>query len=193
MFNIILILVVVIIVYFIFVYNKLVQSRNWLKNSYQQIDVQLKRRYDLIPNLVETARAVMKHEKDTLETVIRARNTAQSLAQFVAQNPTNISQMKQMSVAESLLSDSLSKLLVTVEAYPELKANQNMAQLTEELVSTENKISYARQAFNDSVMSYNNLCEVFPQFLIARAFGFQAASGFEILNTNEKQNIQVQF
>src|SRR5437016_2452057 len=174
---IILLLVLVVPVFFILMwvvggYNKLVTLRNRFKNAYAQIDVQLKRRYDLIPNLVETAKGYIKHERETLEAVTRARNVAYGAAQTAAANPGDASAVKGLVSAESGLTGALSRLMVVSEQYPDLKANQNMMQLTEELTSTENKISFARQAYNDSVMSYNTTRETFPNVIFAGVFGF---------------------
>ena len=149
-------------------YNRLVALRNRYKNAYAQIDVQLKRRYDLIPNLVETAKGYIKHERETLENVIKARNLAYTAAQTAATNPGDSAAVKNLVSAESGLAGALSRFMAVSEAYPDLKANQNMMQLSEELTSTENKISFARQAYNDSVMAYNTRREVFPSSLIAR-------------------------
>ncbi|MDA1045227.1 MAG: LemA family protein, partial [Verrucomicrobia bacterium] len=157
--------VVVIALIFVGIYNKLVALRNRFKNAFAQIDVQLKRRYDLIPNLVETAKAYMSHERQTLEAVIQARNQASSASAAAASSPGSVGAMKDLMGAESVLSGAMSKLLVTVEQYPDLKANQTMAQLMEELTSTENKVSFARQSFNDSVMSYNTARETFPNVI----------------------------
>src|SRR6266700_5152105 len=148
-------------------YNRLVGLRNRFKNAYAQIDVQLKRRYDLIPNLVETAKGYMKHERETLENVIKARNIAYTASQSAAANPGDSSTMKNLVSAESGLTCALSRVMVVSEQYPDLKANQNMMQLTEELTSTENKISFARQAYNDSVMTYTTQREIFPANIIA--------------------------
>ena len=144
------------------IYNKLVTMRNRYKNAYAQIDVQLKRRYDLIPNLVETAKGYIKHERETLENVIKARNIAYAASKAAAANPGDAAAMKNLTAAETGLGGTLSRLMMVSESYPDLKANQNMMQLTEELTSTENKISFARQAYNDSVMTYNTDREVFP-------------------------------
>ena len=152
--------------YLVSIYNNLVTMRNRYKNAYAQIDVQLKRRYDLIPNLVETAKGYMKHEKETLEAVIRARNTAMSAGQQAAANPGDAQSMQNLSTAEVALAGTMTKFIGLAEAYPDLKANQNMLAIQEELTSTENKISYSRQAFNDSVTSYNTACEVFPGSLV---------------------------
>jgi LemA protein len=162
--------IVLVLVYFISIYNRLVAARNAFKNAFAQIDVQLTRRYDLIPNLVETARGYMKHERETLESVIAARNTALSGLKAAAADPTNAAALRQLSGAENQLGGAMSRLLVSVEAYPELKASSNMMQLSEELTSTENRVAFARQAFNDAVLAYNNLREVFPNSLIAGSF-----------------------
>jgi LemA protein len=175
------------------VYNGLVVARNKFKNAFAQIDVQLKRRYDLIPNLVETVKGYMKHEKETLESVIRARNEAVSAGQKAAANPGDPSAMKQLNGAESQLSGALGRLFALSEAYPDLKANQNMLSLQEELTSTENKVSFSRQAYNDSVMQYNNTRESFPTIIVASLFGFGQADQFEITDTTERQAPKVSF
>src|SRR5689334_1729029 len=164
--------------FFISIYNRLVSLRNRFKNAYAQIDVQLKRRYDLIPNLVETAKGYIKHERETLEAVTKARNIAYAAAQTAAANPGDAGAVKGLVSAESGLAGALSRLMVVSEQYPDLKANQNMMQLTEELTSTENKISFARQAYNDSVMVYNTDRERFPTNLIAGMFNFGPAELF---------------
>src|ERR1043165_1330788 len=168
-------------------YNRLVALKNRFKNAYAQIDVQLKRRYDLIPNLVETAKGYIKHERETLEAVTRARNVALGAAQAAAANPGDAAAMKNLVSAESGLGGALSRLLVVSEQYPDLKANQNMMQITEELTSTENKISFARQAYNDSVMAYNTSREVFPSNIIANTFNFAPAELFVIDKPEEKE------
>jgi LemA protein len=175
------------------IYNGLVALRNRFKNAFAQIDVQLKRRYDLIPNLVETAKGYLKHESSTLEAVIKARNIAASAAQTAAANPADPAAVGSLLTAEAGLGGALSRLMVVSEAYPELKANQNMMQLTEELTSTENKISFARQAYNDSVMAYNTQRETFPAVLLAGALGFQPATLFQIEDPSERQAPKVQF
>ncbi len=175
------------------IYNTLVTLRNRFKNAFAQIDVQLKRRYDLIPNLVEIAKGYLKHESSTLEAVIKARNIAASAAQAAAANPANANAMRSLAGAESGLAGALSRLMVVTEAYPELKANQNMMQLTEELTSTENKISFARQAYNDSVMSYNTTRETFPNVIFAGMFGFLPAELFKIEDPSERNAPKVQF
>src|SRR5674476_1644786 len=168
------------------IYNKLVTMRNRYKNAYAQIDVQLKRRYDLIPNLVETAKGYMAHERGTLEAVTAARNIAYAASKAAAANPGDASAMKSLGLAETGLSGTLSRLMMVSEAYPDLKANQNMMQLTEELTSTENKISFARQAYNDAVMSYNTTRETFPNVIFAGMFGFTVAELFKIEDPTER-------
>ena len=174
-------------------YNGLVTLRNRYKNAYAQIDVQLKRRYDLIPNLVETAKGYIKHERETLEAVIAARNSAYSAGNQAAANPGDPQAMKNLAGAESGLSGALGRLFAVAEAYPDLKANQIMMQLSEELTSTENKISFARQAYNDSVMAYNTKREVFPTSIIAGMFNFAAAELFQVENPGEKEAPKVSF
>jgi len=174
-------------------YNKLVTLRNRYKNAYAQIDVQLKRRYDLIPNLVETARGYIKHERETLEAVTKARNIAFAASQAAAANPGDAGAMKNLVSAESGLAGTLSRLMMVSESYPDLKANQNMMQLSEELTSTENKISFARQAYNDSVMAYNTDREVFPSNLIAGMFNFGPAELFVIDKPEQKDAPKVSF
>jgi LemA protein len=163
-------------------YNRLVSLRNQIKNAFAQIDVQLKRRYDLIPNLVETAKAYMKHERETLEAVIAARNQAIAANAKASADPGNAAALHQMAAAEGMLNNTLGKLFALSEAYPDLKANQNMMQLTEELTSTENRIAFSRQAYNDSVMQYNTSIEQFPGSVIANMFAFKQA---ELLQSTE--------
>lgn len=175
------------------IYNGLVKLRNQFKNSFAQIDVQLKRRYDLIPNLVETAKGYMKHERETLENVIKARNMASSAREQVSVDPSDAVAMQQLAQAESGLGGMLGRLFALSEAYPDLKANQNMMQLTEELTSTENKISFARQSYNDSVMRYNNKREMFPSNIIAGMFNFVAAILFEVKDEEQREAVKVSF
>jgi LemA protein len=156
-------------------YNDLVKYRNRYKNAYAQIDIQLQRRYDLIPNLVETAKGYIKHERETLEAVIAARNSAISASERAAQNPGNPQAMQQLGNAETVLSGTLSRLMVVSESYPELKADQTMTRVMEELSSTENRVAFARQGFNDAVTLYNTQRESFPSNLIAGSFNFAAA------------------
>jgi LemA protein len=175
------------------IYNTLVSLRNRFKNAYAQIDVQLKRRYDLIPNLVETAKGYIKHEHDTLEDVIKARNIALAASQTAAANPADANAVKGVVSAEGGLTGALSRLMVVSEQYPDLKANQNMMQLTEELTSTENKIAFARQAYNDSVMEYNTSRESFPNVILAGMFGFLPAESFHVEDPTERTAPKVSF
>jgi LemA protein len=175
-----LIVIVLLVFFFISIYNRLVGSRNAYKNAFAQIDVQLTRRYDLIPNLVETAKGYLKHERETLEAVIAARNSAVSGLRNAAANPGNPAAVQQLAGAENALTGALGRLFAVAEAYPDLKANQNMMQLSEELTTTENKVAFARQAFNDAVMSYNNTREVFPNTIVAGMFAFWPAQLLEI-------------
>src|SRR2546421_5628666 len=174
-------------------YNRLVGLRNRFKNAFSQIDVQLKRRYDLIPNLVETAKGYLKHERGTLEAVISARNAASAANTRAAANPGDASAMKELSGAEAALTGSLGRLFAVAEAYPDLKANQTMNTLMEELTSTENKVSFSRQAYNDSVMTYNTTRESFPTNLVASTFHFDPAVLFEIEKPEEKEAPKVSF
>ena len=174
-------------------YNQLVTVRNRYKNAFSQIDVQLKRRYDLIPNLVEVAKGYMKHERETLEAVVKARNTASAAGQKAAQNPGDPQAMAAFSGAEGQLTGVLTRFMALSESYPDLKANQNMLALQEELTSTENKVAFARQAYNDSVMVYNTQRETFPSVIIANMFNFQAASPFEIEQAEEREAPKVSF
>lgn len=175
------------------IYNRLVALRNRFKNAFAQIDVQLKRRYDLIPNLVEVAKGYMSHERETLEAVIQARNMASSASQKAAAHPEDPKAIQGLIGAEATLTGTLGRLFALSEAYPDLKANQNMMQLTEELTSTENKISFSRQAYNDSVMTYNTARETFPNSVVAGMFNFQEAQLFQIEDPQERQAPQVKF
>ena len=175
------------------IYNTLVGLRNRFKNAYAQIDVQLKRRYDLIPNLVEIARGYLKHERETLEAVIAARNQAYGAAKAVAGDPANPEAMATLLKSEGALGGALSRLMVTVEQYPNLKADAQMTSIMEELKSTENKVAFARQAYNDGVMQYNTTREVFPAVLIAGMLGFLPAQLFEVTNIAAKEAPKVQF
>ena len=184
---------VILAIWVVGIYNSLVTLRNRFKNAFAQIDVQLKRRYDLIPNLVETAKAYLSHERETLEAVIAARNGAASAGQAAANDPGNPEAIKTLMGAETALTGAMSKFFALSEAYPDLKANQNMAQLTEELSSTENKIAFSRQAYNDSVMTYNTKREVFPAVLFSGLFGFGEAQLFEVSDDREREAVKVQF
>lgn len=177
--------------WFIGIYNGLIRLRNGLKNAFAQIDVQLKRRYELIPNLVETAKAYMKHEKETLEGVIAARNQAFQAEQRVAGNPASSTAMKDFRQAEAQLTANVGKFMAVMESYPDLKANTTMNSLMEELTSTENKVGFARQAFNDAVMTYNNDREVFPNVIFANMFGFQAAEPLQVESPEERKAVKV--
>lgn len=175
------------------IYNGLVTARNGYKNAFAQIDVQLQRRYDLIPNLVETAKAYITHERETLEAVIAARGGALGALKAAQANPGDPAAMQKLSAADGNLSGALGRFQVTMEAYPDLKANQTMMQLSEELTSTENRVSFARQAFNDNVMVYNNKREVFPNNFIAGLFAFTAAQMLEVEDPAARKAVKVQF
>lgn len=181
------------ILFFVSIYNKLIQLKNRFKNAFAQIDVQLKRRYDLIPNLVETAKGYMKHEREVLEAVIKARNQASNAMEKASADPADTQAIQGLIGAESALSTTLGRLFALVEAYPDLKANQNMMQLSEELTTTENKVSFARQAFNDAVMAYNTAREVFPNNILASMFAFKEAQLFEIKVEAEREAPKVSF
>ena len=186
--------IVVLAVWAVSIYNRLVQLRNRFKNAFAQIDVQLKRRYDLIPNLVETAKGYIKHERETLEAVIKARNQAVTAANAAGANPGNPAAMQGLSQAEGALTGMLGRLFALSEAYPDLKANQNMLAIQEELSSTENKVAFARQAFNDSVMEYNTKRESFPDTIFAGMFGFSAAELLQATESAEERKApQVKF
>lgn len=187
------IILVVVIAWSVGIYNKLVTFKNRLKNAFAQIDVQLKRRYDLIPNLVEVAKSYMEHERETLEAVIQARNQAQQAEEKVADQPGDPEAMQNLMGAEQALTGSLGKLFALSENYPDLKANQNMMQLSEELSSTENKVAFARQAFNDAVMNYNTYREKFPNVIFSGAFGFSPAQQFVIDSPEEREAPKVSF
>ena len=188
-----LVVAVVVALSIVGIYNSLVALRNKFKNAFAQIDVQLKRRYDLIPNLVETAKGYLKHEHETLEDVTKARNIAYAASQAAAANPADSNAVKGLVSAEGGLTGALSRLMVVAEQYPDLKANQNMMQLTEELTSTENKVAFARQAYNDSVMAYNTSRETFPNVVLAGMFGFLPAELFHVEDPSERNAPKVSF
>ena len=187
------VLVVAVVAYLIAQYNGLVGLRNKIENAYAQVDVQLTRRHDLIPNLVETVKGYAAHEQSTLEAVISARNQAVSAQKSAAANPGDAAAMQQLGGAENALTQTLGRLFALAEAYPDLKANQNMMQLSEELTSTENKVAFARQAYNDSVMHYNNAREVFPSSIFANLFNFQAAELLAIESPEKREPVKVSF
>jgi LemA protein len=186
-------IVALIVVWTITMYNNLVNLRNRVSNAFSQIDVQLTRRYELIPNLVEAVKGYMAHERNTLEAVINARNAAVSGLKNAAQNPSDPDAIKALAAAEATLGGALGRLFALAEAYPDLKASQNMMQFQEELASTENKVAFARQAFNDAVLGYNNACENFPSNLIARNFGFKNAEFLEIGDEAKREAPKVSF
>ena len=188
-----LVVIGLVILCFIMLYNRLVVARNVFRNAFAQIDVQLTRRYDLIPNLVETARGYIKHERETLEAVVQARNTASAGLKAAAADPGNAAAVQQLAGAETQLGGALGRLMAVVEAYPDLKANQTMMQLSEELTSTENKVAFARRAYNDSVMSYNNLRETFPSSLAANMGNFQPAQMLDIAKPEAREAPKVSF
>jgi LemA protein len=184
---ILLVIVVVLALWIVGIYNGLVTARNAFKNAFAQIDVQLQRRFDLIPNLVETAKGYIQHERETLEAVIAARSAAMSGLSAAKASPGDPAAMAELASSQGMLNGALGRLMAVAEAYPDLKANQNMMQLSEELTSTENKVAFARQAFNDSVMSYNNRREVFPSSVIAGMFQFAPAALLEIPAADQAQ------
>ena len=180
-------------VIFVSSYNRLVTARNAFKNAFAQIDVQLTRRYDLIPNLVEIAKGYIKHERETLEAVIQARNAAYAGLKAAASDPGNAAAVQKLAGADQLLGGALGRLMAVAEAYPDLKANQTMMQLSEELTSTENKVAFARQAYNDAVMTYNNIREVFPSSVAANMLGFQLAQPLDIAKPEAREAPKVSF
>ena len=185
--------VVVLALWVISMYNRLVTLRNQFKNAFAQIDVQLKRRYDLIPNLVEVAKGYIKHERETLEAVMNARNQAYAAGQKAAANPADASAVRGLMTADAQLTGVLGRLFAVAEAYPNLKANETMMQLSEELTSTENKVAFSRQAYNDAVMTYNTARETFPSVMVANLFGFAAAQLFEVESAEERKAPKVSF
>jgi LemA protein len=181
------------IIFVIGLYNGLVKSRNRYRNAFAQIDVQLKRRHELIPNLVETAKSYMKHERETLEAVIQARNAAETARSAATADPGNDASIQNLAAAESGLGGVLGRLFALSENYPELRSNENMLQLQEELTSTESKVAFARQAYNDSVMNFNNKLETFPSNFVANMFSFVPATLFEVSDDSERDAVKVEF
>ncbi|HXD83762.1 MAG TPA: LemA family protein [Rudaea sp.] len=188
-----LVVVVGIVFWLVGIYNGMITARNGYKNAFAQIDVQLQRRYDLIPNLVETAKAYLAHERGTLEAVTAARTAAMGGLAAAKANPGDPQAMQQLSAGENQLTGTLKSLFAVSENYPDLKANQNMMQLSEELTSTENKVAFARQAYNDGVMYYNNKREVFPSSIIANMFNFAPATSWEVESPDVKKAVKVSF
>jgi len=186
-------IIVAVILYVVGIYNALVNFRNRVKNAFAQIDVQLTRRYDLIPNLIEAVKGYMKHERETLEAVINARNAAMSSLDAAKADPSNGDAIMKLGAAEGLLGGALGRLFALSEAYPDLKANQNMMQFQEELTATENKVAFSRQAFNDAVLGYNNKAENFPNNVIAGMFRFELASFLEIQSEEKREVPEVAF
>lgn len=186
-------LLVVLVFYGVGIYNRLIELRNRFKNAFAQIEVQLTRRHDLIPNLVETAKGYLKHERETLEAVVEARSAAVNGLRNAKIDPSDPEAMKQLSGAESMLTQALSKLFALAEAYPDLKANQNMMQLSEEITTTENRIAFARQGFNDAVMQFNTYRESFPNVILAGMFSFQPAEFLEIDDPAKREVPKVEF
>lgn len=190
---VIVVLIVAVVIFLIMIYNRLVTMRNAARNAFAQIDVQLTRRHDLVPNLVEVAKGYLQHERSTLEAVIQARNQAVAGLKAAAANPANAEALAVLAGAENQLTGALGRLFALAEAYPDLKANQTMMQLAEELTSTENKVAFARQAFNDAVMGYNNTREVFPNNVIAANFDFMPMQLLEIEDTAKREVPRVSF
>ena len=185
-------LMIVLVMFIVLIYNRLVTSRNAYKNAFSQIDVQLTRRYDLIPNLVESVKAYLKHENETLNQVTQARNVAANQLKNAASSPGDTSLMKHLGEANGALNGALSRLMMVVEAYPDLKANQSIMQFNEELSSTENRVAFARQAYNDEVMRYNTMAQIFPNNIVAGMFSFRPAALLEA-EKNKKETVQVKF
>jgi LemA protein len=192
-FLIFLAIIAAIVMWGVGIYNRLVNERNRVKNAFAQIDVQLTRRYDLIPNLIEAVKGYMKHERETLDAVVKARNAASASLDAAKADPANALAMKELGASEGALTSALGRLFALSEAYPDLKANQNMMQFQEELTSTENKVAFSRQAFNDTVLQYNNSVQNFPNNLIAGFFSFALASFLEIESEEKREVPEVSF
>ena len=190
---VVLVILAAIVFWLIGMYNNLVNLRNRVRNAFSQIDVQLTRRYDLIPNLIEAVKGYMKHERETLEAVVNARNSAVAGLKQAAADPANPKAIKALAAAETTLGGTLGRLFALAESYPDLKASQNMMQFQEELASTENKVAFARQAFNDAVMTFNNACQNFPSNVVANNFGFQPAEFLEIGDERKREVPKVSF
>jgi LemA protein len=188
-----LLIVLALVAWVVSMYNGLVRARNGFKNAFAQIDVQLTRRHDLIPNLVETAKGYLRHERETLEAVTAARTAAMTAQASAARNPGDPAAMQGLAGSENVLTQALGRLFALAEAYPDLKANQNMMQLSEELTSTENRVAFARQGYNDSVMTYNNKRETFPASIFAGMFGFRPAALLEIDDPGKREAPRVEF
>lgn len=186
-------IIAAIVFWTISIYNRLINERNRVRNAFAQIDVQLTRRYDLIPNLVEAVKGYMKHERETLEEVVNARNAAVSSLDAAKADPANAEAIKKLGASEGALGSVLGRLFALAEAYPDLKASQNMMQFQEELATTENKVAFARQAFNDAVMGYNNTAQNFPNNMIANTFNFELASFLEIEGEEKREAPEVAF
>ncbi|HMM85637.1 LemA family protein [Azohydromonas sp.] len=189
-----LVMVAAIVAWAVWVYNRLVRLRNEIGNAFAQIDVQLKRRYDLVPNLVEVARKYLQHERDTLEAVTRARNTARAAADRAQQAPADGDRIAALAAADGVLGGALARLMAVVEAYPELKADRTMRELAEELTHTENRVAFARQAFNDAVLDHNNAAQHFPSLVVAQLTGFRPAAMLDATASDEERRaVRVQF
>jgi len=185
------IVIIILAVYFVNIYNGLIIRFNRLKNFYSQIGIELQRRYDLIPNLVETAKAYLSHEKETLQSVILARNQAASFNQKMVENPTNPENLKQLLGAENVLSGALSRLFALVEQYPDLKANETISSLSEEITSTENRVAFSKQSYNETVMEYNTYRETFPNNLIADKYNFRQAILFNVSKADKEEPVKI--
>ena len=191
--GVIIAIIVILAIFVVSIYNRLVTLRNRVKNAFAQIDVQLQRRYDLIPNLVETAKGYLKHERETLDAVTQARNQAQGAARIAAEHPESGAAIQQLTNAEGALTGALGRLFAVSEAYPDLKADTQMTQLQEELTATENRVAFSRQAFNDAVLNFNNARETFPNSIFANMFNFEEAAMFEVQDEEVREAVRVSF